>query len=156
LVHKDALAPGNSGITAAIPKPTTHLALIPATAVNKVDASTQFSFQPDAGSAGLFVVHFRDADTSLLKTDGLFIVTTKKSFTLPKVANDSFALVPANTYYWRVETHGALANADAAAGPTGFLDEFSGDFYKLAPSGPRRGSGSYTISDYSDKITMAP
>ena len=71
-------------------------------------------------------------------------------------SNDTFALLPGKSYYWRVETHGALANLDAAAGPNGFLDPFSGDYYHLAPEGPRRGSGSFTISNYSDKITIAP
>jgi hypothetical protein len=156
LVHKDGLAAGTSGITATIPKPATLLTVTPATARNKVDGTTQFAFQPGAGSSGLFVIAFKDDDTSLLKTDALFIVTTKTTFTLPKVVNDSFALIPANKYYWRVETHGTYANADAATGPTGFIDEFGGDFYKATPSGPRRGSGSYTISGYSDVITMAP
>jgi hypothetical protein len=102
------------------------------------------------------VVKFINADTQLLKVDGLFVVTTKQQFTLPKVANDSFALIGGDSYVWRVETHGALANADAAAEPTGFLDEFSEDFYKTTPGGPRRSNGSYTISDYSDAITIAP
>jgi hypothetical protein len=72
------------------------------------------------------------------------------------VVNDSFALIGGDSYVWRIETHGALANADVAAGPSGFLDEFSEDFYKVTPSGPRRGNGSYTISDYSDPVTIAP
>jgi len=156
VAHQDALAAGATGVAVTIPKPSTHLALIPATAVNKVDANTQFSFQAGAGSSGLFVIRFDDADSSSAKTDGLFIVTAKKSLKLPKVANDTFALIPATSYYWRVETHGALANADAAAGPGGFMDPFSGDYYHITPGGPRRGSGSFTTSDYSAKITMAP
>ena len=156
VAHQDALAAGATGVAVTIPKPSTHLALIPATAVNKVDASTQFSFQAGAGAGGLFVIAFQDADTSALKTDGLFIVTSKKTLKLPKVANDTFALLPAKSYYWRVQTHGALANADAATGPDGFMDSFGSDYYHLTPEGPRRGSGSFSISTFSDKITMAP
>jgi hypothetical protein len=156
VVHKDGLAAGNSGITAVIPKPPSLLTLMPATAKTKVDSNTVFSFQGAAGSAGMYVVAFRQKDNSALRTDGLFVVTSKKSFTLPKVVNDGFALDPGVSYYWRVETHGNLATTDAAAGPTGFLDEFSGDFYGQVPLGPRRGDGSYTISAYSDLITMAP
>jgi len=156
VAHQDALAAGATGVAATIPKPSDHLAVIPASAVNKVDASTQFTFQASAGAGGVFVIAFENADTSLLKTDGLYIVTSKKTLKLPKVANDTFALLPTKSYYWRVETHGALANLDAAAGPTGFMDPFSGDYYHLVPEGPRRGSGSFTISNYSDKITIAP
>jgi len=156
MVHQDALAAGATGIAVTIPKPSDHLAVAPATAVNKVDANTQFSFQAAAGAGGLFVIAFENANTGALKTDGLFIVTSKKTLKLPKVANDSFALLPGNSYYWRVQTHGALANADTAAGPGGFMDPFSGDAYHATPRGPRRGSGSFTVSDYSAKITMAP
>lgn len=155
VAHQDALAPGAAGVMATIPKPSSHLALTPASAINKVDANTQFSFQADASAGSLFVVTFENADTSALKMDGLFIVTTKNTFKLPKVTNDGFALLPSKSYLWRVETHGtSLADTDAAAGPTGFLDSFSND--QGSPKGPRRGSGSYTISNYSDKITMAP
>jgi len=156
IAHQDALAAGATGVAVTIPKPSSQLALTPATAINKVDASTQFSFQAAAGAAGLFVIAFENANTGALKTDGLFIVTSKKTLKLPKVANDTFALLPGNSYYWRVQTHGALANADAATSPGGFMDSFSGDYYHLTPRGPRRGSGAFTISDYSDKMTMAP
>jgi len=104
----------------------------------------------------LYVIGFHQSDNTKLRSDGLFVVTTKKSFKIPKVINDGFALAAGGTYHWRVETHGSVATPDAAAGPTGFLDEFSGDFYGKVPLGPRRGDGSYTISDYSDLITMAP
>ena len=156
VVHKDTLAAGTSGITAVIPKVATLLTETPASSKTKVDSNTVFGFQGGAGSAGLYVIAFSQSDNSALRSDGLFVVTTKKSFKMPKVVNDSFALDPGASYYWRVETHGSVATTDAAAGPTGFLDEFSGDFYALVPSGPRRGDGSYTISDYSDLITMAP
>jgi hypothetical protein len=156
LVHKDTLAAGTAGITAVIPKPATLLTETPASSKTKVDGNTVFGFQPGADSAGLFVVCFRQPDNNALRTDALFVVTTKKSLKIPKVLNDSFALDPGASYYWRVETHGAIATTDSAAGPTGFLDEFSGDPYGVVPSGPRRGSGSYTISAYSDLITMAP
>jgi hypothetical protein len=156
VVHKDTLAAGTAGITVVIPKPATLLTETPANAKTKVDSNTVFSFQGGVGSAGLYVVAFRQPDASALRTDALFVVTTKKSITIPKVINDSFALDPGASYYWRVETHGSLATTDAATGPSGFLDEFSGDSGGLVPSGPRRGDGTYTISDYSDLITMAP
>jgi len=156
MAHQDALAAGATGVAVTIPKPSHHLAVAPTTAISKVDASTQFSFQAGDGAGGLFVIAFENADVGALKTDGLFIVTRQKTLKLPKVANGTFALLPANSYYFRIETHGALANADAAAGPGGFMDPFSGDAYHLTPRGPRRGNGSFTISDYSAKITMAP
>jgi len=156
MAHQDAVAAGATGVSVTIPKPCNHLALAPASGIGKVDANTQFSFQADAGSAGLFVIEFENADASALKTDGLFIVTSQKTLKLPKVVNDSFALLPGKSYYFRVETHGALAKSDAAAAPGGFLDPFSGERYHLTPRGPRRGSGSFTVSNYSDKFTMAP
>jgi len=156
MAHQGTLSAGATGVTLTIPKPSSNLAVAPATAVNKVDDNTTFSFQAGAGAAGLFVLAFENANTSALKTDGMYIVTSKKTLKLPKVVNDTFALIPANSYYWRVQTHGNLANADAAAGPEGFADSFGGDYYHDTPRGPRRGSGSFTISGYSDKITMAP
>jgi hypothetical protein len=156
IVHKDALAAGTSGITVTIPKPATLLAVTPASAKTKVNASTQFSFQAGAGSAGLFLIAFNQSDLGALKTNGLYVVTSKKSFVLPKVVNDTFALDPGAKYHFRVETHGNLATADAAAGPSGLLDSFSGDYYGAGPLGPRRSDGSYTISAYSDEITIAP
>ncbi|MEI9937900.1 MAG: hypothetical protein WDO69_11840 [Pseudomonadota bacterium] len=155
VAHKDTLAAGVSGISVSIPKPATLLTEMPASSKDKVDSNTVFSFQGGAGSAGLYVVAFRQPDNSALRTDGLFVVTTKKSFKMPKVVNDGFALDPGASYYWRVETHGSFATTDAATSATGYLDEFSGDFYGLVPVGPRRGDGSFTISDYSDLITMA-
>ena len=156
IVHKDALAAGTSGIAVTVPKPATLLAVTPASAKTKVNASTQFSFQAGAGSAGLFLIAFNQSDLGALKTNGLYVVTSKKSFVLPKVVNDTFALDPGAKYHFRVETHGSVATADAAAGPAGFLDSFSGDYYGRGPLGPRRSDGSYTISAYSDEITIAP
>lgn len=156
VAHQDGLVSGAAAATLTIPKVATQLAVAPAASRTKVDSTTQFSFQPGAGSAGLFVVAIRQPDNNALHTDALFIVTTKTTLTLPKVVNDTFALDPGKPYVWRVETHGPFANMDAGATATGFLDSFSGDFYGLVPSGPRRASGSFAISDYSDEITMAP
>jgi len=156
VVHQDGLVSGAASATLTIPKPATQLAVSPAASRTKVDSTTQFSFQPGTGSAGLYLIAIRQPDNTALRTDALFIVTTKTTFTLPKVVNDTFALDAGKPYVWRVETHGALANMDAGAGATGFLDSFSGDFYGQVPSGPRRTSGSFTTSDYSAEITMAP
>jgi hypothetical protein len=124
--------------------------------VNKVDGTVQFSFQPGAGNAGPFVIQFFNMDNSL--EDELYIVTTKTTFKLPQVVNDSFALVPGDSYYWRVQTHGPVASIDAMAGPTGFLDSFSGSDYDegiIAPVGPRHGDGAFSISG-SQLIKLAP
>jgi hypothetical protein len=139
VAHKDNLAAGTSAITATIPTPSKPLT--PATGALNVDGSTPFTFQAGAGSAGGFVV-------SMLAEafyDGLFIVTTNKSnFKVPVIVGGAYALVSTHVYDWRVETHGNLATVDAMAGPSGFMDEFSGD--NESPRGPHTADGSFTIS----------
>ena len=71
-------------------------------------------------------------------------MTAKNSFKLPVIVGGAYALNSTHLYDWRVETHGNLATVDAMAGPTGFMDEFSGD--EQTPRGPHTGDGSYTIS----------
>ena len=156
LVHKDALAPGKTGIVAQLPLPASNLAVSPTGDVNKVSSTTVFSFQPGAGSSGPFLIEFDNLDASSM--EHLLIVTAKTSFTLPKVVNDSYALLPGQKYYWRVQTHGVFANVDAMAGTTGYLDEFSGTDYLYGfptPAGPRHGDGAFTISA-NQNVTLAP
>jgi len=156
LVHKDGLAPGKSGISAQLPVPASNLAISPAGNVNKVSSTTVFSFQPGMGNAGPFLIEFDNLDAS--SYEHLLIVTTKTSFTLPKVLNDSYALLPGKSYYWRVQTHGTFANVDAMASTTGYLDEFSGTDYLYgfpSPAGPRHGDGAFTISA-NQTFTLAP
>jgi len=47
VVHRDALAAGATAVTATIPKPSNHLAVSPASAINKVDANTQRKVQSE-------------------------------------------------------------------------------------------------------------
>ncbi|HYP99100.1 MAG TPA: hypothetical protein VER96_10515 [Polyangiaceae bacterium] len=156
LVHKDGLAPGTTGITAKLPLPASGLAVSPAADSTKVSSTTVFSFQPGTGSTGPFLLEFDNLDASSM--EHLLIVTAKTSFTLPKVVNDTYALLPGQKYYWRVQTHGVFANVDAMAGTTGYLDEFSGTDYLYgfpSPAGPRHGDGAFTISA-NQNITLAP
>jgi hypothetical protein len=139
VAHKDNLAAGTSAITATIPTPSKPLT--PATGALNVDGSTPFTFQAGAGSAGGFVVSMLAEDFY----DGLFIVTTNKSnFKVPVIVSGAYALVSTHVYDWRVETHGNLATVDAMAGPSGFMDEFSGN--NESPRGPHTADGSFTIS----------
>ena len=62
----------------------------------------------------------------------------------PSVVGGVYQLVASHEYAWRVETHGDYATVDSMTGPTGFMDSFSGNGSSL--SGPRRTSGTYTIS----------
>lgn len=139
VVHKDGLAAGTSGISAAIPIPSKPLT--PAPGATNVDGTTTFTFQAGAGSAGGYLVSIIAHDFY----DGLFIVTTNKSFKIPVIVGGAYVPVSTHKYDWRVETHGNLATADAMAGPTGFLDEFSGS-NGSSPEGPHTGDGSFTIS----------
>ena len=138
IAHKDGLLAGASQINLSIPTPAKALA---ATGdLNAINAATKFSFT--AGSAGPFVGVFTNDGTD----DQLYVVTSKVPFTFPSVVGGKYKLKPGAFYNLRIETHGTAASVDAMAGPTGFIDSFAVIDSHDAPTGPRTGDGSYTIS----------
>lgn len=145
VVHKDGLSPDTSGISVALPTPTSHLAITPASDVDKVTATTQFSFTKLSETSPFVAVFTLSEDQTY--DDILYVVSAKAPFKLPKILNGSHRLRAGALYTWRVETHGAAANVDAMAGPTGFLDSHSFGDDRDEPFGPRTGDGSYTLSE---------
>ncbi len=144
IAHKDGLAPGATLVNFAIPAPAKSLAVNPTGDLNKVSATTQFAFTA-GGTTAPFVAVLTGSDPSV-SDDRLYVVSSKAPFTLPEVAGGMYTLKAGGSYVFRVETHGALADVDAMAGPTGFLDAFSISDSADTPSGPRTGDGSYTLS----------
>lgn len=142
LVHKDGLTAGADAGTLVIPAPATPS--MPATSLDMVDNTTDFTFSGSADSKGGFVVHI---EATKFFQD-MHIVTSKKKFKLPVVPG--YDWVSGRVYYWQIETHGTYATADQMAGPNGFADAFAGAAqfaYNDAPQGLRQASGSFTQSD---------
>jgi len=154
VTHKDGLAPGASALSLSIPTPARDLAVTPAADLNKVSATTQFSFKSGTSANAPFVATFTYEDNSVYD-DILYVVSAKAPFTLPKVVNGTYSLPSDGPSIWRIETHGAPASVDAMAGPTGFLDALSNSYNCDEPSGPRTGDGSYTLSKPT-KLQLAP
>jgi hypothetical protein len=139
LVHADGLSPGGNAVVLDIPAPAEPLSPVGGSA-NSVTKDTTFTFKGSPDSKGAFVVWMEN--TSFQQT--LYIVTSKTSFKIPVVAGGIFELDPAQTFRWRVETHGSFATVDEMTGASGFMDAFS--FNWSAPMGPKQESGSFTMS----------
>jgi hypothetical protein len=154
VTHKDGLVPNTAGLSLSIPTPARDLAVTPNTDLNKVSATTQFSFKPGGSANAPFVATFTYEDNSV-HDDILYVVSAKAPFKLPKVVNGTYTLPAGGPYIWRIETHGAPASVDAMAGPSGFLDALSNSYNCDEPSGPRTGDGFYTLSKPT-KLQLAP
>jgi len=137
LVHRENIAPGQTGVALAIPGPVT-LGSPPLGA--EVTAATPFTWSSPAQAARTFVWHLEYTDT----VQGLFVLTSRTQLTLAELA-DGFGVPPNTDVYWSVETHGAAPDVDAATGPSGFLDSYVelGD----VPDGPTLRDGSFTRSE---------
>jgi hypothetical protein len=140
LVHRDGLAPGTSNIALEIP-PTASLTA-PANEAT-VDDTTSFRFQHRQAGAGAVVVRFIDAEAAAY--DGLYVVTSSTTFTIPPVLQGGFTLRAGGEHTWAIQVHGEYANVDAMTGQNGFLDSFSMD-YGGTPQGPNTASGTFTQS----------
>jgi hypothetical protein len=140
LAHRDGLAPGTTNVELDIPAPPHTLRLQPAGDADAVDQETTFAFSASPDNAGAFVVWLENAD--FYQT--LYIVTTKKEFTIPTVVGGAFVLDPAQQFRWRVETHGDFATVDEMTTSAGYIDEFGRGW--TSPSGPNATDGSFTLS----------
>ena len=139
LAHADGLSPGANSVVLDIPAPAEPLSPVGGSA-SAVTKDTTFTFKASPDSKGAFVVWMEN--TSFQQT--LYIVTSKTSFKIPVVAGGMFELDAAQTFRWRVETHGAFATVDEMTGASGFMDAFS--FNWSTPMGPKQESGSFTMS----------
>jgi hypothetical protein len=139
LAHQDGLSPGDSSVALDIPAPAEPLSPVGSSA-SSVTKDTTFTFKASPDSKGAFVISMEN--TSYQQT--LYIVTTKKQFTIPVVAGGIFELDAAQAFRWRVETHGDYATVDEMTGASGFMDAFS--FRWSTPMGPKQESGSFTMS----------
>jgi len=67
------------------------------------------------------------------------LAASAQEFTIKAVAEKKVKQLPAGPLFWRIETFPALAQAQAAAGPTGLAAEVSGKVW-LFTLGPKGGS----------------
>jgi hypothetical protein len=98
-------------------------------------ATAQTSFKW-SGDAGVYVFRARSFD----RNDVLQLVTSRHEAKLPTAPH--YAVPSKRQFAWWVETHGAYASVDEAAGPEGFLDTCAA----RKPTGPERGRGTYSES----------
>jgi len=135
VAHVDNLAAGTTDITLDIPTPPVITAPPDGTTLS---ASSVLSWTP--GTHDTYV--FRAISDNYY--EGVFVVTSRTQINMPTFWN-GFALRPGDEVSWRVETHGTAQTVDELAGANGFADEFAygwGDY----PEGPRRNSGTFSLS----------
>jgi hypothetical protein len=138
LVHRGGLSPGETDIELVIPEPSVLTA--PPNDDTGITHESIFSW---TGDAETYVWHAEDQD--LNTWGGLYVVTTRKQFTIPTFPN-GFRLAAGHVHSWEVETHGTASSVDELTGPDGFADAF-GESKGSAPAGPPRGNGGqFTIS----------
>lgn len=138
LAHRDGLSAGQSGGELAIPTPAAQVA--PSADAMGIASSTEFSW---LGGGPTYI--FYAEDLSFYR--GVYVVTTRRQITLPTF--QAFALRAAGRHQWRVETHGSASTVDALAGPTGYLDSFSGITHMGGidmVTGPSEAGGSFSAS----------
>jgi hypothetical protein len=138
-VHRENIAPGQTGITLALPNPVT-LNSPPRGAV--ITEDTPFVWSSFGQTATTFVWHLEFVDTF----DGMFIITNRTDVTLPEFA-DGLSIASGVPAYWSVETHGDIPTVDAATGPNGYMD-LTYSFSQPVP--PTLGDGYFTESERRD------
>jgi hypothetical protein len=139
VAHRDGITNAQNTIPLELPTPP-----VPVGGQGAITPETTMSW---SGSQKTYVWRAESADWY----EGVYVVTSRKSITMPTFAN-GFALRSGEEASWRVETHGNAATVDELAGPQGFADSF-GASMGSGPSGPRRDSGTYSIS-MSRRFTM--
>ena len=128
----DNLSAGQAGIQLDIPASSALSA--PGEGTMRVDAATAFQW---TGDAKVFVLVARAKQGY----DKMYVVTSAKEAKLPIGEATAYTPPVGATFEWYVETHGAYANIDEAAGSDGLISAFDGELH-----GPRRGNGSFTVS----------
>ncbi len=136
----DNLSAGQTGITLDVP-PAPSLAA-PGDNTMRVDAATAFQWM---GDAKVFVL----VAQAKKGYDAMYVVTSAKEAKLP-IGEATAYTPPAGTeFQWSVETHGAYASLDEAADDDGLISAYFDDRLH----GPRRGAGSYTVSERRTFVT---
>jgi hypothetical protein len=139
VAHRDRLATGQMDVALQIPVPSQQVA--PADGLTGVDGTTIFSWTSQAQT---FVWAAENVEPSS-PYGGMFIVTAEKRVSIPAFTN-GFTLLPGDLYEWRIQSHGNVASVDELADPdTGGFDSWAP--FPDGPQNPKRGDGSYTISD---------
>lgn len=146
VAHMDDLAAGQTNLSLTTPTPQRQVG--PVDGAPRVDGTTSFSWQGDPG-VSLCIFNIIDASSGFVG-DHIYVVTKEKSLKIPSFPV-SFSIPPNNDVRWSIETHGSYATVDEAAGPKGFIDQFA----YHAPEGSRRGTGTYTQSEWR-AFTTAP
>ena len=121
-----------------IPTPVSDLQVSPP---GPVDASTRLSFAAPA-TGGSTVSVF----TNTTATDRLFVITSGRTFTIPRPINAMYSLLQGAAYTWVVTTHGDAKSIDEMASASGFIDAYGFSTVALEPTGPARSAGTFTSS----------
>ncbi len=137
IVHKDVAA-AQTGVALVVPPAPTLVG--PANNATAAIATATFQW---ATTAKVSVLHVEDNE----QYNGVYVVTALQQLKLPTFTG-GFALRSGAIHVWDVQTHGGLDSVDTAAGPNGFQDAFAaaGQRAVAEPAGPRRGGGSFSIS----------
>jgi hypothetical protein len=138
-VHRENIAPGQTGITLALPNAVT-LNSPPRGAV--ITEDTPFVWSAFGQTATTFVWHLEFLDTF----DGMYIITNRTEVTMPEFA-DGLSIASGVPAYWSVETHGDIPTVDAATGPNGYMDR-TYSFGQPVP--PTLNDGYFTESERRD------
>jgi hypothetical protein len=139
--YADNLSAGQNGISLEIlPAPSVNA---PGDGATGVDAKTAFQW---AGEAKVFVFV---AEVKKDAYDAMYVVTSEKETRLPIGEATGYTPPAGTTFNWYVETHNAYASMDEAAGGEGLI----GAYFDGRLHGPRRGRGTYTVSELRTFVT---
>ena len=148
VAHQALLSPDRD---VALEIPIAPSLLAPADNAGNVGADTTFEW---SGEKQVHVLCVENGTTEAIR-----VVTTESSARLPRTAAGDLALDPSRPYGFWVETHGKFESVDAAAEPSGFLDDYTpgiaGPMEHGEPFGPPRPAGVYAASA-SRRFTLAP
>ncbi len=114
-VIKTGIAPGTSGIALTIPTPPALS--LPVEAATGVSVTTPFSWTPVASTIYLMTL------TGHADEPDYLVVTDSPTATIPDLNALGLGLPAGATYSWNVYAAGPFANINAAAGPSGYLQQ---------------------------------
>ena len=115
---KVGLAPGASGVAVTLP-PSPELSL-PIDATTGVTNHSLFSWTSVPNSVHLLVLNPGGGSPRYI------VLTTAAADSIPNMSTAGLGLPTSVSYSWQVYAFGPFANADAAAGPAGFLGGYVG------------------------------
>lgn len=160
VVHEDGIVASTSGLDFTMPQPATLVSPKYPVTIDPYTEEFSYTLGTGVGEAVVFALNDRSSDAmDGAGLDWLYVVTTKRHFTLPKIVDGRLSLRHGSLCTWTVQTHGVPTDVDAMVGPAGFVDPYSShgaEFpYVSSPLPARSGRGSFTVSTH-ESFTVAP